>query len=70
MGGEEGGRETLTVTLWGTQDIGVGAVHGEARADEGDTGKALSVAANKAGARGRNGERPVQRGGEGSPAVK
>ena len=61
-GGVEGGRETRTDTPWGTQDSGAGAIHGDARAGGGNTKKASSATADDAGARGRHGARPVQRG--------
>ena len=59
-GGAEGGREPWTT--WVTQDSGAGATHGDARAGGGNTGKAPSTATNEAGARGRHGARPEQRG--------
>ena len=43
----------------------MGATHGDARAGRGDTGKAPSAAADEAGAWGRHGARPAQRGGKG-----
>ena len=61
-GGAEGGRETRTATPWGTQEIGVGALHGEAQASGGNTGKAPFAAAYKVEARGFHGARPSQRG--------
>ena len=63
--GAEGGRETLTVTTGGTQDSGVGEVHGGARTSGGDTGKSPSAAVNKAGTQGRHGARTDQRGVKG-----
>ena len=50
---------------WGTQDSSAVAIHGDVRACGGQTGKAPSAAADKEGARGRHGERPVQRGEKG-----
>ena len=73
LGGAEGERETRTATPWGTQDSGAGELHWEARerymGKRGPAGatpeKPLSVAANEAGARGRHGARPAQRGQQG-----
>ena len=53
----EGGRGTRTVTPWGTKESGAGAIHGYARASGDDTGKAPSVAADKAGVWDRHGAR-------------
>ena len=52
-------------TSRGTQEIGVGELPGEAMASRGDTEKSPSTAAYKAGAWGRHGARPSQRGGSG-----
>ena len=54
-----------TTTLWGMQESDAGALHGEAWASVGDTGKSPSTAADKAGAWGRHGARLAQRGRQG-----
>ena len=48
-------------TSRGTQESGMEGRLGDAMADGGDTGKATSAAADKAGAGGRHGARPAQR---------
>ena len=55
----------LTAMPWGTQDSGEGALHGGMRDGGGDTRKSPSVAADEAGAQGRHGEGPAQRGKKG-----
>ena len=64
-GGPEERRETLTVSPWGTQESGAGAVQGGVRDDGSDTVKSPSAAAEEEGARGRHGARPAQGGGKG-----
>ena len=58
-------RDTRTATAWGMQEIGAGELHEEVRAGGGNTRKSPFAAANKAGAWGRHGARPVQRGIQG-----
>ena len=54
-----------TAMAWGAQDRGEGELHGDVMAVRGNTGKASSAAANKAGAWGRHGTRPANRGRSG-----
>ena len=69
-GGAEWESETRTATPWGMQDRGAGAIHGDARAGRGDTGKSPSAAVNETEARGCYGARPAQKGGQGARRKK
>ena len=63
-------RVTWAATVWVTQESGAERLQGEVTAGRGDTGKAPSAAADKAGAQGRHRASPAQRGRSGGRPEK